>query len=134
MYYSANCVGRLVGTLASGALYSYVGSTIVDGMGTCLLVSTSFALASAAIDAWLHDEREGSGWVAAWTRCLPGRRNLQRAEAGAGMAVAAAAGGAGVGALAGAAAAPGGGDEAKGSAGAQEGKKEEGMELELVAC
>ncbi|EFN55998.1 hypothetical protein CHLNCDRAFT_8794, partial [Chlorella variabilis] len=43
VYYASNAVGRLTGTLASGALYSYVGSSVVDGFGTCLMVSVTFA-------------------------------------------------------------------------------------------
>lgn len=56
VYYSANAVGRMVGTLASGALYSYVGSTIVDGFGACLMFSCAFAGISTAVDLFLHDD------------------------------------------------------------------------------
>lgn len=40
----------------AGALYSYVGSTVVDGFGACLMVSVGFAALSCAIDLFLHDD------------------------------------------------------------------------------
>ncbi len=43
----------------AGALYSYVGSTIVDGFGACLMVSVGFAALSCAIDLFLHDDHTG---------------------------------------------------------------------------
>ena len=55
VYYASNAVGRLVGTLASGALYSYVGNSIVDGFGACLMVSFLFAGISSGVDLFLHD-------------------------------------------------------------------------------
>ena len=61
VYYASNAVGRLVGTLASGALYSYVGSSIVDGFGACLMVSVAFSAASCAIDFWLHEDAAAAG-------------------------------------------------------------------------
>lgn len=56
VYYCANAVGRLVGTLASGALYSYVGGSVVVGFGVCLMSSVAFSLASTVIDFWLHED------------------------------------------------------------------------------
>lgn len=87
VYYAANAVGRLVGTLASGALYSYVGSTIVDGFGTCLMVSVGFAAASCAVDLWLHEDPAAAGetagraaqagiWWPCWLGSLPAFRGL----------------------------------------------------------
>lgn len=115
VYYASNAVGRLVGTLASGAapapacaasccrhqrgarpstrragrqagrvpgsrahsnlrhqvahavsagaLYSYVGASIVDGFGACLMVSVGFAALSCAIDLFLHEEPSSTGGV-----------------------------------------------------------------------
>jgi hypothetical protein len=69
VYYASNAVGRLVGTLASGALYSYVGSSIVDGFGTCLMVSVGFAAVSCVVDLFLHEQAgtgaqwHGSSWL-----------------------------------------------------------------------
>jgi hypothetical protein len=76
VYYASNAVGRLVGTLASGALYSYVGSSIVDGFGACLMVSVAFAAASCAIDFWLHEEDAAPGVhrLGRLGACLPGRK------------------------------------------------------------
>lgn len=56
VYYCANAVGRLVGTLASGALYSYVGDTVVIGFGVCLMCSVAFSVTSTVIDFWLHED------------------------------------------------------------------------------
>lgn len=43
-----------------GALYSYVGSTVVDGFGACLMCSVAFAALSCAIDLFLHDDSRGA--------------------------------------------------------------------------
>ncbi len=40
----------------AGALYSYVGSTIVEGFGACLMVSVGFAAISCAVDFFLQEE------------------------------------------------------------------------------
>lgn len=61
VYYASNAVGRLTGTLASGALYSYVGSSVVDGFGTCLMVSVTFAGISFLVDFFLHEEANAAG-------------------------------------------------------------------------
>jgi hypothetical protein len=67
VYYCANAVGRLEGTLASGAIYSYVGSSVVDGFGTCLLVSVAFCALSTLIDLSLQEDLE-SPWLPKWLR------------------------------------------------------------------
>ena len=67
VYYASNAVGRLVGTLASGALYSYVGSSIVDGFGACLMVSFLFSGISCGVDFFLHDPPAAPGAAAAAT-------------------------------------------------------------------
>lgn len=61
VYYASNAVGRLVGTLASGALYSYAGSTVVDGFGICLMVSVGFAAVSCLVDFFLQEEPNAQG-------------------------------------------------------------------------
>eukprot|EP00899_Mesostigma_viride_P013176 jgi/Mesvir1/2185/Mv16690-RA.2 len=43
-YYMANAMGRLVGTLASGALYSYVGDNPTDGLAACFWASVGFVV------------------------------------------------------------------------------------------
>jgi hypothetical protein len=74
VYYASNAVGRLTGTLASGALYSYVGTTVVDGFGACLMVSCAFAAISTVVDLFLHEESGASGAAmrpdTAWRPCL----------------------------------------------------------------
>lgn len=93
VYYCANAVGRLVGTLASGALYSYVGSSVVDGFGACLFVSVGFAALSAVIDLFLHEERQEASWLPSWMRSrMP--KGPQADAAAAGGAGAAGSGGA----------------------------------------
>lgn len=83
VYYCANAVGRLVGTLASGALYSYVGSTVVDGFGACLFVSVGFAVLSAAIDLVLHEDPEReAAWVPRWLRAKRDMHGAAAAAAG----------------------------------------------------
>lgn len=90
VYYASNAVGRLVGTLASGALYSYVGSSVVDGFGACLMASVGFAAMSCAIDLWLQDDHTGGGRrLGLLGACLPGaKRGAAQAPAAAAPAVA----------------------------------------------
>ncbi|EFJ45585.1 hypothetical protein VOLCADRAFT_105876 [Volvox carteri f. nagariensis] len=40
-YYCANAMGRLTGTLVSGALYSYAGENVVQGFAACFWASSS---------------------------------------------------------------------------------------------
>lgn len=88
VYYASNAVGRLTGTLLSGVLYTYAGSSVVTGMGTCLLASTAFSLASMAVDFWLTEDAPGASWLSPFNRCLPARyipshaSGAQRAEGG----------------------------------------------------
>ncbi|CEG01068.1 Major facilitator superfamily domain, general substrate transporter [Ostreococcus tauri] len=57
-YYMANAFGRLIGTIVSGALYSYVGST-VDGFAACFWASAAFVIASTVIELFLDDDSGG---------------------------------------------------------------------------
>lgn len=58
-YYMSNAAGRMIGTLASGALYSYVGSDISQGFAACFLASICFALVSASVDMLIRDNKGG---------------------------------------------------------------------------
>jgi hypothetical protein len=88
-YYASNAVGRLVGTLASGALYTWAGGTVVERFGVCLLASTAFSAMSTLVDAYLTEDQAGSSWLGFFNRCLPAGM-LQPVEAPAAAAVAAA--------------------------------------------
>lgn len=71
VYYASNALGRLIGTLMSGVLYTYVGSTIVEGFGACVLASCGVSLTSAAIDVILQEDQEGASIWRPFNRCLP---------------------------------------------------------------
>eukprot|EP00198_Chlamydomonas_reinhardtii_P012711 XP_001702048.1 predicted protein [Chlamydomonas reinhardtii] len=58
-YYCANAMGRLTGTLVSGALYSYAGDTVVQGFAACFWASVGFALLSALVEMFVHDNSGG---------------------------------------------------------------------------
>eukprot|EP00955_Chlamydomonas_euryale_P069299 360397-Chlamydomonas_euryale.AAC.2 len=58
-YYMANAMGRLVGTLMSGALYSYVGNSVVAGFAACFFASVAFAFMSMVVDFFIHDDMGG---------------------------------------------------------------------------
>ncbi|KAG1676174.1 hypothetical protein FOA52_005015 [Chlamydomonas sp. UWO 241] len=58
-YYMANAMGRLVGTLVSGALYSYVGGGIIGGFAACFFTSFAFALCSTIVDFFIKDDVGG---------------------------------------------------------------------------
>jgi len=69
VYYASNAVGRLVGTMLSGVLYTYAGPTIVDRFGVCLFASLAFAAISAAVDVFLDEDTPGSSWWSPFNRC-----------------------------------------------------------------
>ncbi|GLC44908.1 hypothetical protein PLESTB_001687900 [Pleodorina starrii] len=58
-YYCANAMGRLTGTLVSGALYSYAGDNVVQGFAACFWASVGFAVLSAAVEMALADNSGG---------------------------------------------------------------------------
>jgi len=55
----ANASGRLIGTLSSGALYSYAASTPTLGFGACMFASSCFCLISGLIVALCRDDEAG---------------------------------------------------------------------------
>jgi len=58
-YYMANAMGRLTGTLVSGALYTYAGANVVYGLGWCFVASIASAVASTAITTMIRDDEGG---------------------------------------------------------------------------
>jgi hypothetical protein len=58
-YYMANAMGRLTGTLVSGALYTFGGANVVYGLGSCFVASVGFAVASTAVTVLLRDDTGG---------------------------------------------------------------------------
>lgn len=69
VYYASNALGRLVGTIASGALYTYAGSNIVQRFGACLFASVLFAGISAFVDVYLKEDMVGRSWASPFYRC-----------------------------------------------------------------
>jgi hypothetical protein len=70
VYYASNALGRLLGTLMSGVLYTYVGSTVVDGFGACLFASSGVSLVSMAVDWFLQEDQKGSTLFGPFNRCM----------------------------------------------------------------
>lgn len=59
-YYMANAGGRLIGTLVSGALYSYVGDNNRQAMAACFLAGVAASLAAALVTTRIEgDDEEG---------------------------------------------------------------------------
>lgn len=58
-YYMANAMGRLTGTLVSGALYTFAGANVVYGLGYCFVASMASAVAYTAITLLLRDNEGG---------------------------------------------------------------------------
>jgi hypothetical protein len=58
-YYMANAMGRLTGTLVSGALYTFAGANVVYGLGYCFVASIASVVASTAITLLLIDNEGG---------------------------------------------------------------------------
>ena len=58
-YYMSNAAGRLTGTILSGVLYSYSGSTRSDGFGWCFVLSAVFVWLCTLITAGIRDDDAG---------------------------------------------------------------------------
>ena len=78
-YYMANAFGRLVGTIVSGALYSYVSSDVDVGFAACFLAGAVFVALSGYVTTYIDDDEGGLRWGAK-LRCL-GARPLAEVEA-----------------------------------------------------
>ena len=70
-YYMSNALGRLLGTLGSGFLFTYAGGTVESllsynpgmdariGFAACLLAGTLSSALAAIITFWIKDEAAG---------------------------------------------------------------------------
>ncbi len=70
-YYMSNAVGRLLGTLGSGFLYTYTGGSAESyrgydpgtdarlGLAACFLAGTVSSILAAIITVWIKDENSG---------------------------------------------------------------------------
>lgn len=55
-YYMANAMGRFAGTLASGALYSFLDpNSVLVGFTACFWVSAALVFASGVVDLFIRD-------------------------------------------------------------------------------
>lgn len=72
-YYASNSVGRLLGTILSGVMYTYIGPSIVTGFGVCVCASSGFTLISVIVDAWLKEDQPGATWLKPLTSCFQPR-------------------------------------------------------------
>ncbi|KIZ03603.1 major facilitator transporter [Monoraphidium neglectum] len=79
-YYMANAMGRLTGTLASGALYTFTGATLVQGFGHCFLASTAFAAVSTLITTLIRDDKGGLACGACLQLVAPPRDTAEAAS------------------------------------------------------
>jgi hypothetical protein len=52
-------MGRLTGTLVSGALYTYAGANVVYGLGYCFVASIAAAVASTSLTTLIRDDAGG---------------------------------------------------------------------------
>ena len=77
VYYASNALGRLFGTLLSGILYTYVGSTVVDGFGACVLASCGVSLISSVVDMFLREDQANASFFGPFNRCLGGYQPLE---------------------------------------------------------
>jgi hypothetical protein len=71
-YYMANAFGRLVGTIASGALYSYVSADADVSLAACFFAGTVFVALSGLVAAKIDDDEGGLRWGSK-LRCLGAR-------------------------------------------------------------
>ena len=100
------CCVCFVGTLASGALYTFAGGgNPVYGLGYCFIASMAFAAASTLVTVFIKDDSGGLKCGACLTLVKPPKAPLpvlamsagSSGEGGEGAAAAAAGGGDGVG-------------------------------------
>ena len=74
-YYMSNACGRLMGTLGSGLLYTYVGASAgsvagtdaVAGLASCFLAGTISSLIAALITTKIEDSKAGLMCGSCWT-------------------------------------------------------------------
>jgi len=78
-YYMSNAVGRLVGTLASGALYSYVSEDKTLGFAACMWTSTCFCWLAGLIVYFCRDNE--LGLACGPIQCVAGHPNDPEAVA-----------------------------------------------------
>jgi hypothetical protein len=72
-YYASNSVGRLLGTILSGVMYTYIGPSIVTGFGVCVCASVGFSMISVVVDAWLREDQPGATWFKPLMSCFQPR-------------------------------------------------------------
>jgi hypothetical protein len=85
LYYMSNAVGRLMGTLGSGLLYTYigyyygeyVGRSSVAGLAACFVAGTASSAVAAIITLWIRDEQ--AGLMCGRFICVPGH-NVEEHE------------------------------------------------------
>mmetsp|Transcript_96273 Transcript_96273/g.144147 ORF Transcript_96273/g.144147 Transcript_96273/m.144147 type:complete len:126 (+) Transcript_96273:2-379(+) len=58
-YYMSNAAGRLMGTLVSGALYTYVGNDVNQGIGACFFAGTVSCFLGTIITFKINDDKAG---------------------------------------------------------------------------
>ncbi|XRB05150.1 MFS family transporter: multidrug efflux [Pycnococcus provasolii] len=58
-YYMSNAIGRLVGTVVSGALYTYAGSDTREGFAACFWCSAAFIVVCAIVTLGIDDDVGG---------------------------------------------------------------------------
>jgi hypothetical protein len=68
------------GTLASGALYTFTGATLVQGFGHCFLASTAFAAVSTLITTLIRDDKGGLACGACLQLVAPPRDTAEAAS------------------------------------------------------
>ena len=61
-YYMANAFGRLIGTITSGALYSYAGNDANDGLAACFAASFVFVVVTTFVTYFVDDDEGGLRW------------------------------------------------------------------------
>lgn len=70
VYYASNAMGRMIGTLFSGILYTYAGDTIVISFSVCVFASVAFVIISTLIEMKLREDAEGATWLSPFNICM----------------------------------------------------------------
>lgn len=83
VYYASNAMGRMIGTLFSGILYTYAGDTVVISFAVCVFTSVAFVIVSTLIEMKLREDAVGANWLSPFDICMGKKQSVKPQQEGA---------------------------------------------------
>jgi hypothetical protein len=77
VYYASNAMGRTIGTLFSGILYTYAGDTVVISFAVCVFTSVAFVIISTLIEMKLREDAVGANWLSPFEICMGKKQSVE---------------------------------------------------------